>query len=181
VTATRATLTKKIVRELLHYDPETGVFTWRRRKRKWFKSDGTFKSWNIRHAGKTAFSANNINYNYFKGHLLGMNVSAHHLAFMYMLGRWPHPETDHINRDGTDNRWSNLREVTHVQNTRNRGRLKRNSAEVIGVRLRSNGLYEVGLGDEYLGKFDTLKKAAAARRRAEREWWSRQNLDEVTP
>ena len=46
----------------------------------------------------------------------------HQLAFFLMEGRWA-SEIDHINGDGSDNRWSNLREVTRSQNNMNKSNL----------------------------------------------------------
>lgn len=45
---------------------------------------------------------------------------AHELIFFYMTGRWAYPEVDHENRDGLDNRWSNLREATRSEQSANR-------------------------------------------------------------
>ena len=115
----RIELTAEIVRELLHYNPDTGHFTWKWRDRKWFRRDQDWKSWNAQHAGKRAFSDNK--YGYMQGALLGIKVKPHRVVFLYMIGRWPHPEPDHVNRNGLDNRWCNLREVTKAQSTRNRG------------------------------------------------------------
>ncbi|UAT28112.1 HNH endonuclease [Aeromonas phage PZL-Ah8] len=44
---------------------------------------------------------------------------AHHVAWFFTYGYWP-SEIDHINRDRTDNRIVNLREVTRSENLRNR-------------------------------------------------------------
>ena len=44
-------LTTEIVRELLDYDQETGIFVWKVRERKWFNREQDFKRWNARFAG----------------------------------------------------------------------------------------------------------------------------------
>lgn len=49
------------------------------------------------------------------------NYAAHRMAFLLVEGRWPTPQIDHINRIKDDNRWENLREVTHGENQRNKG------------------------------------------------------------
>jgi hypothetical protein len=45
-------LTQAIVRELLDYNPRTGVLKWKRRDRRWFKSDRDWKAWNSLHANR---------------------------------------------------------------------------------------------------------------------------------
>jgi hypothetical protein len=50
-------LNQEVVRELLDYFPETGELIWKRRARKWFVSDGSWKSWNAKNAGKPALSS----------------------------------------------------------------------------------------------------------------------------
>jgi len=57
---------------------------------------------------------------------------AHRLAFLYMEGYIP-TEVDHINHIPSDNRWENLREVSHKDNQRNRPRFKNNTSGATGV------------------------------------------------
>jgi len=42
---TKDDLAVDIIRELLNYNSETGVFTWKNRDRKWFKTDRSWKIW----------------------------------------------------------------------------------------------------------------------------------------
>lgn len=58
---------------------------------------------------------------------------AHRLAYLYVNGEWPSHEIDHINRKKDDNRWVNLRECTHAQNTRNSEKSKNNTSGYKGV------------------------------------------------
>lgn len=48
---------------------------------------------------------------------------AHHVAWFFEYGVWPAKDLDHINRDRTDNRIENLREVSRAENLRNKGSL----------------------------------------------------------
>lgn len=50
----------------------------------------------------------------------GYCYRAHRVIFLMMTGRWPKPTCDHISRNTLDNRWSNLREATHAEQTANR-------------------------------------------------------------
>jgi len=124
-------LTQKIVRDLLDYDPETGVLTWKKRDVKYFKSDRDFKIWNTRYSGKKAFMAKNKE-GYFHGKIFMKTCLAHRIIFLHYYGFFP-KETDHINRVRHDNRISNLREVTSQQNSRNQSMSKKNSSGVTGV------------------------------------------------
>lgn len=112
-------LTADRLRDLLAYDPDTGLFTWRR-------SRGCVK------VGAIAGTDNGRGY--LKFALDKVHHFAHRLAFLYMTGRWPEGEVDHINRIKTDNRWTNLRDVTKSVNQQNRSLVKsRGTSKLRGV------------------------------------------------
>src|SRR5262245_46971759 len=127
VTVPRPKLTADRLRELLEYDPETGLWRWLQRvnprcKTGWF-------------AG-TLMSPKGSNTSYF---LIGVDrrhYLAHRLAFLYMTGEWPSGELDHRDLDGTNNRWANLREATRAQNAANMA--LRNSAGLKGIIRRKD-------------------------------------------
>ena len=128
------TINQKIVREFLHYDPMTGEFVWNTRNRKWFKSSRDCKAWNTLYSQKLTGSLRICNRKQYKTiSLFAKNYYTHRLAFMYMIGEWPENQVDHINGDGTDNRWENLREVDVIGNARNTRIPSGNQSGVIGV------------------------------------------------
>lgn len=51
----------------------------------------------------------------------GYRTKAHRFAFLYMEGKLPTEEVDHINRVRNDNRWDNIQEVSSATNCQNRG------------------------------------------------------------
>lgn len=144
--------------ELLDYNPDTGIFTWKKCKRK----DMVGKQ-----AGSTNPDGWGIPYT-----LIGLDnckYRAHRLAWFYHYGVWPDKQIDHINRDSTDNRICNLREVTNSENARNRKIQSNNTSGATGVqwdiragkwlsRIKINGkLIHIGL-------FDNFEEAVAARK-----------------
>ena len=111
------TLSQDRLKILLNYDPETGIFTWR-------VSGGKAKSGAI--AGKVRADG-------YRGiGIRNKQYMAHRLAFLYMHGFIP-KIVDHINRDGLDNRWENLRSATHAENMRNSKIKSNNSTGAKGV------------------------------------------------
>ena len=144
---------------LLDYDPETGVFRWRTQRR------------NIV-AGTVAGSLDG------KGYLrLTIDYTeyrAHRLAWFYMTGVWPDVEVDHKNRCRTDNRWCNLRLATSGEQKQNAATRCDSSTRVRGVGFlasKQKWLVRIAVGGtrRYVGLFDTLIDAVAARIRAERD------------
>lgn len=93
---------------------------------------------------------------------------AHRLVWLFETGRWPTGVIDHINRDKQDNRFSNLRDCTQVENGHNSGLRPDNTSGVKGVsfnRLKGKYLaYITYRGKRYhCGWHDTVASAAAAR------------------
>jgi HNH endonuclease len=98
VAAKQTKLTAERLRERLHYDAETGVFTRR------------VGSSNAR-AGDVAGSVHSTGY--VRISIDGGKYTAHCLAWFYVHGVWPSDQIDHINRNRSDNRIANLRERRH--------------------------------------------------------------------
>lgn len=159
----------EIARELLDYDPENGTFTWLPRKREWFSSDRSWKSWNGKHPGKRAGYVRTDarwGYQYREVRLMWANYKEHRLAWLWMTGEWPTDEIDHKNQDATDNRWKNLREATHQDNMRNLSLAKNNTSGYVGVSWsrRENkwvAYARISGKRKYLGVYDDAKEAAS--------------------
>lgn len=101
------------LKELLSYDPATGVFRWRVKPSRAVSIDDI------------AGSVDRTN-GYRRIALDGKkNYKAHRLAWLYVTGEWPQGDLDHINLDKDDNRIANLREATGSQNCANQ-KAKRN-------------------------------------------------------
>lgn len=112
---------------LVHYEPDTGRFFWNAREVR-APHDA---AWNTRYAGRqTGHTAGPRGDLYIRAHR--RSILAHRLAWFISYGRWPH-NIDHINRDFTDNRLANLREVTPQENSQNRAMQANNSSGCIGV------------------------------------------------
>jgi hypothetical protein len=138
-------LTQAYLKQVLHYNPETGVWTWQQSL-----------SYNVK-AGREAGSRRPDGY--LKIRIRGRAYYASRLAWFYMTGEWP-IEIDHIDRDPSNDRWENLREATSSQNKYNRSY----GGNLRGVYCSGNGKWwaMVGKGN-YLGTFDSLEEAITAR------------------
>lgn len=150
-------LTAERLRELLHYDAETGVFT---RAVHWN---------NPKLVGTVAGSTRRTGYIDIK--VCCRKFAAHRLAFLYMVGHWPPHDVDHINGVRGDNRWCNLRLATRAENSRNRrvSPLKK-SALPKGITV-NNGRFRARIFRDgsmiQLGYFPSIEAAEAAYKVAE--------------
>jgi hypothetical protein len=88
-----------------------------------------------------------------------------------MTGDWPPFEIDHIDMNGLNNRWNNLREATHSQNMMNK--LYPNSTGFKGVSIRRKctirpfvARIHINNRHKHLGYFKTAKEAHTAYVRA---------------
>jgi len=140
-------VTEDRIKQVLHYDPETGVFTWRCSRGRAKAGD---KAGADHHSG------------YWRIRIDDGLHNAHRLAWLYMTGAWPVADIDHINGDRADNRFANLREATRSQNLVNRDR-----SENRGIRPTVNGKrwraeITVKRKPIHLGTFDTKEEASRA-------------------
>lgn len=139
-------LTQKRLRELLDYDPATGVFS------RLVDRAGNARKGDV--AGTLSLGRRRIRVD-------NRLYLASNLAVLYMTGRWARNDVDHRNRIKTDDRWSNLRMATRSQNNANRVN-------------RSKGFYWDAVNKKYaaqikvngkhifLGRYRTRRQASAA-------------------
>ena len=162
-------LTQQSVKEILDYDPETGVLSRCELDRRWFRRDQDWRGYSRRCVGLEVGSVTGSGYMQFS--LLGKQaLYVHRVIWLWMTGKWP-SEIDHRDRDRQNNRWSNLREVTHVENGHNMRMNRNNTTGITGVYRKKSGKFwsDIYVDGQWfnVGTFDTLEQAAAARKVAE--------------
>jgi hypothetical protein len=107
----KISLSAQELRTILHYDPDTGIFT------RNGKICGT-----VEKSGHVSIQINKIRY------------YAHRLAWLYMTGEWPKDQIDHApDKTKTNNRFANLREANNSQNQQHKGKLPNNKSGFKGV------------------------------------------------
>lgn len=138
--------------ELLHYDPQTGVFTWRVTHHRIRAGD---------RAGNENRSRPEQPYRQIM--IDQKNYRTGRLAWFYMTKRLPKKEIDHRDGNPLNDIWSNLRLATSTQNKANQKKRCDNKSGFKGVhphgqrfyaRTNINGKYR------YLGMFDTAEEAS---------------------
>lgn len=117
------TFTASELKEVLFYEPETGMFKWRVAPTARVKVGD--------HAGCVEVSRGGGKY--LRIGVFGGRHRAHRLAWLYVHGVWPKDMIDHINGNGLDNRISNLRDATNAQNQWNARPSSRSSSGIRGV------------------------------------------------
>ncbi len=151
-------LTQKRLKELLYYDPNTGIFTWR------------VKTSHRICIGSEAGCINREGYRQIG--IEGKLRPAHRLAWLFVYGYFPEHGIDHINRKPGSNQISNLREASQSCNMRNCGNRVNNTSGITGVSWdkqsnKWNARIRINQKAHNLGRYFYLDDAICARLAAE--------------
>lgn len=143
-------ITQAELKERLHYDPETGVFTRLRAV-----------------LGGPVGSHPNCKdtAGYIMIRLMGRRYSAHRLAWLYVYGIFPTLWLDHKNTIKIDNWIDNLREATPSQNKCNQHLYSSSTTKLKGVSKCGNKWKSSCSAEgkkHYLGLYDTPELASTA-------------------
>jgi hypothetical protein len=149
-------LTAARLREILNYNPDTGVFTWRVKPHK-----------NASSVVVGGVAGNVDDQGYIRIYIGRFAHKAHRLAWMYVTGEPASSILDHINGDRTDNRFDNLRLATRSLNNQNRKYQSRSKRTSLGVFLTKKGDFTARISvticgrklSIHLGTYATEKEA----------------------
>lgn len=148
------TLTHDVLLDVISYDPDTGVFTWRNLS-----------------GGKKYLNGSVAGFDHIQGYwsicIFGKSYLAHRLAWFYVHGEWPSGGLDHIDQNKRNNRVSNLRVSNQSQNGANQKIKTSNNTGYKGVGFRKDikkwrARIMVGRKEITLGVFETPEQASAA-------------------
>lgn len=154
----------EFLRQILDYDPETGIFTWKRRTDLPPMANG----WNKRMVGARAGRISTMGHRQIG--IDGTLYLAHRLAWLYVYGTPPKYQIDHINAVRDDNGIANLRESDQAQNQHNRSATAgrklpkgvRQPVRLLSGKLRYRANIVVSRKIIGLGSYDSAEEAHAA-------------------
>lgn len=151
-------ITQTRLKERLHYNPDTGVFTWKVRPGQ------------AVHIGDVAGCLDNDGYRIIT--VDGRPYKAHRLAVLYMDGYLPENTVDHENRIVDDNRYKNLREASRQCQSRNRKVSSRSTSKISGIYWSmADSRWKAGVcvnsERKHLGSFTDFEEAVYHRYTAE--------------
>ena len=147
-----------LITKRLDYSSETGIFRWKI---------------NERRARKGNIAGSNDGKGYVSIRLNGKNYRAARLAWLYVYRTLPKHYIDHINGNPSDNRISNLRDVTAFENQKNRKTNANNQTGISGVSPYRGGWSAIIVVNNkriWLGMFQDFFEACCARKSAELEY-----------
>lgn len=149
-------LSVSTIRECLEYNPDTGEFT--RAKR-------TAQCHQV--GDRADLPAYGALAGYLTIGLQGDKHLAHRVAWAHFYGEWPKQHIDHINRNKSDNRIVNLRDVANITNMQNKFQVlcTKASTNLVGAYqygAKWRARIQVGEKSIHLGMFDTDTDAHAA-------------------
>jgi len=157
----KESITQAELKELLDYDPETGIFTWKVCR-------------GGKQIGRVAGYMHNSGYRYTE--IDHQHYALHRLAWLYVHGKYPNDslEIDHINGVRDDNRIANLRLATRAQQMQNKAVYSNSTTKLPGITFhKASGKYAARLNVNgkqiWLGLFDTVEAAWEARQKAKAE------------
>ena len=113
-------LTQDLLKSLVSYSPITGEFT-----------SINPSIYNTNYGKRAGCLHKTKNYRYLS--FQGKTYREHRVVFLYMTGKWPAMQVDHINQIKDDNRWCNLRDVSPAVNAQNRPLYKTSTSGHTGV------------------------------------------------
>ena len=153
----KTTITQQQLKKILHYNPDTGVFTWLK------SSGGKMKGSIAGTLEQRGYASIGINKKVY---------SSHRLAFLYMTGNIP-IEVNHKNRVRHDNKWNNLEACDRSDNMKNKTKYKNSKNKHCGVYRRKNcNRFEAQIRVKgkliSLGYFREESDAVVARKHAEK-------------
>jgi hypothetical protein len=149
-------LTQQRLKEVLNYDAESGVFTWKIGRPK---------------AAKGSIAGSFTDRGYLTICIDGVKHRSHRLAWLYVYGFYP-DQIDHENHVRHDNRLINLKASNSYENSRNKSKPSDNKSGVVGVSLsnrigKDEPRWEVRACGKFLGYFSNFFEAVCKRKSAE--------------
>lgn len=149
------------LREFFHYDPTTGLITWRL---------------NVNSRARAGDEAGCVSKTstktYRRIRFQGRNYYGHQVAFALTTGQWS-DLIDHRDHNGLNNAWGNLRDATVAMNQHNRTGLQLNNTSGVHGASVTRGKFDLRIragGKRHrIGVFGTAEEARHACVKARRE------------
>lgn len=155
-------ITYDIAKALFNYDEDTGLLTWK------------FSSAQIKEGAEVGTDTYTpVSLTRYRGvKLFGLGYKVHRIIWLMQTGDWPKGDVDHIDGNGLNNKWDNLRDVTHSQNLMNAAVRSDSTTGYKGVsydksRERWYAYINIDGKRKMLGRHKTLQEAVQARQDAE--------------